>query len=73
MDIDLGVYHCQRQEVILTATEDKTVKDSEGIPATMSGRARGRRKKHSAGIRRPGDRVQPNTFLHVRARPPTST
>lgn len=41
MDIDLGVHHCQREEAILTTMqEDKTVSDSEGIPATMRERAR---------------------------------
>lgn len=35
MDIDLGVHHCKRKEAFLTTTqENKTVKDSEGIPAT---------------------------------------
>lgn len=51
MDIDLGVYHCQREEAILTAAQEaKTVKDSEGIPATMSERARDRRKTAVQGL-----------------------
>lgn len=29
MDIGMGVYHCQREEAVLTAMqEDKTVKDT---------------------------------------------
>jgi len=36
MDLYLGVYHCQREEAILTAMqEDKIVKGSEGIPVKM--------------------------------------
>lgn len=54
MDIGLGVYHCQREEAVLTAMqEDKTVKDNEGIPATASERAQGRRKTAIQGL---GDR-----------------
>lgn len=51
MDIDLGVNHCQREEAILTTTqEDETVSDSEGIPATGSKRARARRKTAEQGL-----------------------
>lgn len=51
MDIDVGVYHCQREEAILTAAQEaKTVKDSEGIPATMSERARAPRKTAVQGL-----------------------
>lgn len=44
------------------------MKDSEGIPATMSERARGRSKTAVQGLGEPGDRVKPKTSLHVRAR-----
>lgn len=51
MDIDLGVNHCQREEAILTTTqEDETVSDSEGIPATRSERAWARRKTAEQGL-----------------------
>lgn len=51
MDIDVGVYHCQREEAILTAAQEaETVKDSEGIPATMSERAQGPRKTAVQGL-----------------------
>lgn len=51
MDIDLGVNHCKREEAILTTTQvDKTVRDSEGIPATMSEWARSRRQIAIQGL-----------------------
>lgn len=51
MDTDLGVHHCKREEAILTTTQEgKTVKDSEGIPATTSERARGRRQIAMQGL-----------------------
>lgn len=77
MDLDLGVYHCQREEAVLTPVQEgKTVKNSMFIPAMLrktgveplSGRSLRTR------MRRPGDRVKPNLTLHLRAslaRPPT--
>lgn len=75
MDINLGVYHCQRKEAILTATrEHQALKESEGIPAAMSEWTGGEPSlDSSARIRGPGDRVKPNTLLHVLERRPTST
>jgi hypothetical protein len=42
MDLDLGVYHCQREEAILTAMQkDKIVKGREGIPGNDEKNRRG--------------------------------
>lgn len=45
MDIDLGLYHCQREEAIVTSRQDdKTMNGSEDTHATLQEGARSSRK-----------------------------